>query len=76
MSYPGSERSELKLPYVTITTLLEYTPYKMTLGFEKDYRAHCNTSFTLSMAWTASTGVDQGRGLPSFLPPAWTGLQN
>jgi hypothetical protein len=48
--------------------------YKMTHASEKDYRACSNTSFILSVAWTASTGADRGRGLPSFLPPAWTGL--
>jgi hypothetical protein len=56
------------------TSLSEYISYKMTPGSEKDYRASSITTFILSVVWMASTGVDQGRGPPSFLHLAHTGL--
>jgi hypothetical protein len=46
----------------------------MTPRSEKDYRGSSNTSFILSAAWMASTCARRGRGLPSFLPLAQTGL--
>jgi hypothetical protein len=59
-----------------ITASSEYVSYKMTLGSEKDYRASNITVFILSVARMASTGDDQGRSLPSFLPLARTGLRD
>jgi hypothetical protein len=46
----------------------------MTPRSKKNYRACNNTSFILRTAWTVSSSTDRGRGLPSFLPPARTGL--
>jgi hypothetical protein len=47
---------------VMIIAYAEYISYKMTPVSEKGYRACSNT------------GTDRGRGLPGFLPPAWTSL--
>jgi hypothetical protein len=57
-----------------ITEYSEYISYKFTPGSKKDYRACINTSFILSVAWSATTGADRGRGLPRFLHPSQTGL--
>jgi hypothetical protein len=48
--------------------------YKMTPRSEKITEQGSITSFILSAAWTTSTGVDRGRGPPSFLPLARTSL--
>jgi hypothetical protein len=46
----------------------------MTPGSEKDYKASSIIIFILCTAWTVSTGTDRGRGVPSFLSLARTGL--
>jgi hypothetical protein len=58
-----------------ITTLSEYISYKITPRSEKDYKASNIIVFILSVAWTASTGDDRRRDLPSFLPLAWASHQ-
>jgi hypothetical protein len=47
---------------------------KWPLGVKKITEQGSITTFILSMAWTAPTGADRGRDLPSFLPLARTGL--
>ncbi len=66
-----------KVKQLTMLRLHYYQSISLTkwpLGLKKDYRASSITTFILSMDWTASTGSNQGRGMPSFVPLALTGL--
>jgi hypothetical protein len=46
------------------------------MGLKKITEQGSIIMFILSAAWMASTGADQGRGLPSILPLARTGLMD
>jgi hypothetical protein len=61
------------LGYFTIQSIRRLYMFILSVYSEKDYRASSITAFILRVAWTTSTGDDWGRGLPSFLPLAWTG---